>query len=511
MNPQGDLKRYLTAIRRRWWLPVLLAAIAVAGVYYRLGDLPPRYAAATTLIVTSPPVSAPAPGAPGAPPPFPSSPATVISDIVELIQTRTVAERVVGRIDGADLAQLRRDVSAVWRRGTNLLRIEATGIDPQRAALIANTYAEELMNYFRQTNAHDAREAREFIEGQLADVRSRLDASDRAVLAARNVTNVEGAAASIVGRYYATLEELQGARRQLRETDARLAAMTARLSREERTIVAQTDRVENPAFAQIRSQLIALEVERTQLSAIYTPAHPRMQRLEGQIAALQGRLAKESETLVGREVHQVNPIRSQLMLDAANFQVERAANMAGIAALEQAVAAARGEANAFPRLQFELDRLGRENEILETLYRTLSQQFQDALLRENVAAFFPAGIQVVETAVAPARPQTSSFPRTGATAAGAGFVLGLLAAVFLESLDEGVRTSEDVERALGAPVLAEVPDVALSRRVPATAVITIALVLIAGLLAGMMWMIARTPGDLSDAMARLGVVWNSVR
>lgn len=509
MNPQGDLKRYLRAIRQRWWLPILLVAIAVGGVYYRLGDLPPRYAAATTLLVTSPPVSAPAPGAPGVPPPFPSTPATIISDIVELIQTRTVAERVVGRIDGADLEQLRGSTSAVWRRGTNLLRIEATATDPRRAALIANTYAEELMNYFRQTNAHDASEARRFIEGQLADVRSRLDASDRAVLAARNVTNIEGAAGSIVGRYYATLGELHGARRQLRETDARLAAMTARLSREERTIVAQTDRVENPAFAQIRSQFIALEVERTQLSAIYTTAHPRMQRLEGQIAALRDRLAKESETLVGREVREVNPIRSLLLLGATNFQVDRAANLAQIAVLEQSVAAARSEVNALPRVQFGLDRLIRENEILETLYRTLSQQFQDALLRENVAAFFPAGIQVVEPAMAPKRPQASGLPGTAAAAAGAGLVLGLLAAIFLESLDEGVRTSEDVERALGAPVLAEVPDVAASR-VPATAVLAIALVLIAGMLVGML-MLARTSGDLAEAMARLGVVWNSVR
>ena len=191
MNPQGDLKRYLIAIKRRWWLPVLLMAIAVAGVYYRLGDLPPRYVASTMLLVTAPPVTPPATGAPGAPPPFTSSPATVISDIVELIGTRTVAGHVAQRLKIADMAQLRRDVSAVWRRGTDLFRIDAAATAPQRAAVIANTYAEELMNYFRQTNAHDAREARKFIEGQLADVRARLDTSDRAVLAARDVTNAE--------------------------------------------------------------------------------------------------------------------------------------------------------------------------------------------------------------------------------------------------------------------------------------------------------------------------------
>ena len=79
--------------------------------------------------------------------------------------------------------------------------------------------------------------------------------------------------------------------------------------------------------------------------------------------------------------------------------------------------------------------------------------------------------------MAPTRPAPSPLPKTAAAAGLAGLVLGIAAALFLESLDDRIRTPQDAERALGVPVLAQIPVQGSLRPSPAPAVFIIAIVI----------------------------------
>src|SRR3990172_6439990 len=436
METQTSFKHYARAVRKRWWLLALLAIIAVSGVYFRFGTAAPGYVSSATVMVTSSPFTSPTAGiagaAPGAPTAFASAPTTVLANIVEVLGTRTIAERVAQRVGRTDVGGVQRSISATSPRGTNLIRIEASATTPQGAADLANGAAAELSNFFRQTNAADAGRAREFVVQQLAEVRQRLDASDRALIAVRqNPANLDGAASSIIGSYYSGLTAVDDARTALREVAGR------------------------------------------------------------QNAALQQRLASEAQTQVGREVRTPNPTHARLISDIVTLEVDRAASSARLAGLEQTLRNRRAAVAALPTSQATVTRLTRENQTLDARYRLLATQYQEALLRENLAAFFPAGIQVVEAAAAPERPRPSAVPRTAAAAGIAGIVLGIIAALFLESTDEAIKTPEDVERTLGVPVLAEVPNANEPRVAPANAMFMAGFIILFGL--GLLGAYVRTP------------------
>lgn len=496
METQTSFKHYARAVRKRWWLLALLAIIAVSGVYFRFGTAAPGYVSSATVMVTSSPFTSPTAGiagaAPGAPTTIGAAPTTVLANIVEVLGTRTIAERVAQRVGRTDVGGVQRSISATSPRGTNLIRIETSATTPQGAADLANGAAAELSNFFRQTNAADAGRAREFVVQQLAEVRQRLDASDRALIAVRqNPANLEGAASSIIGSYYSGLTAVDDARTALREVAGRLNAAAARLSREAPTLVSETTLLDNPVYRQVEARLTDLEIERAQLTSVYTPNHPRMRQLEGQIAALQQRLASEAQTQVGREVRTPNPTHARLISDIVTLEVDRAASSARMAGLEQTLRNRRAAVAALPTSQATVTRLTRENQTLDARYRLLATQYQEALLRENLAAFFPAGIQVVEAAAAPERPRPSAVPRTAAAAGIAGIVLGIIAALFLESTDEAIKTPEDVERTLGVPVLAEVPNANEPRVAPANAMFMAGFIILFGL--GLLGAYVRTP------------------
>src|SRR3972149_4904857 len=132
--------------------------------------------------------------------------------------------------------------------------------------------------------------AREFVVQQLAEVRQRLDASDRALIAVRqNPANLDGAASSIIGSYYSGLTAVDDARTALREVAGRLNAAAARLGREAPTLVSETTLLDNPVYRQVEARLTDLEIERAQLTSVFTPNHPRMRQLGGEIGGPQAR------------------------------------------------------------------------------------------------------------------------------------------------------------------------------------------------------------------------------
>ncbi len=473
-----DLKQYVTSIKRRWWLVVLLPSIALAGAYSQFGHVPPSYSAGTMLEIT-PSGASSSEVAPRTPVPFGAAADIVMNDLVELLGTREIAQRVARRLGLHDIGDVHASISASILRDTDFLRISATASEPDMAVGMANAASDELINLFQETNSQAATNRREFVERQLQLARQQLEVSDRAILAARqNPANFEGGSGSIVGGYFGALTALDDAHRSLRETEQRLAAVTARLNREPSIVISETARVENPAFTTIQTRLVDLQRQQIELAQSYTQQHPRMRLLQAQIAGLRSQLSSETRTIVDREVRTTNPTHATLLTSAVTLEIDRAVARARIAALEAAVRSRHTAVTSLLQAQSSLALLMREHGVLEANYRTLSQRYQEAVLHENTEARFPAGIVVVERAATPSRAEPTRFRSLAAAALLGGLLLGTMAAIVLESTDEGIRSSEDLERALGAPVLAEVPTANPRRVSPAPALFVLAFILL---------------------------------
>ena len=101
---------------------------------------------------------------------------------------------------------------------------------------------------------------------------------------------------------------------------------------------------------------------------------------------------------------------------------------------------------------------------------------QRTLFEQQLRALSPAAAptvgQVIEPALLPSSPVSPNHVRTGAVAAVAGLLLGVAAAFLRERLDDRLRGRGDLERYLGAPVLAVIPNVSQWKRRGDTPLIT---------------------------------------
>jgi uncharacterized protein involved in exopolysaccharide biosynthesis len=488
---KAEFRQYVGAILKRFWLVLLMIVIAVSAAWMwptpfsRAGRSPAQYTATATMLVATPPILS-VPGVLGEDAGFRASQSTATNDIVNLIDSRTIAARVAERlnIDGGP-AFVQRAVSASPVRGSSLLRVSASARNPRRAAEIANVASEELVAYFRETNRAALTETRRFVEEQLAQARARLEASERAIQAfkeSRGMPSLEVARGQILAAAAAAQTETDTAATALRETEARLAAARSRIQREQPVVVASRSTSDNPVFRRYQDRLVDLELQRATLSQTYTPQHPRMEQVAREITDVRSRLTAEARTSIAEEVTATNPIHTRLVGDIVTMEVDRAAAAARLQALQTVQRRREAAMMTIPSAETAYNRLVRENRVLEANYTTLSTRYQEMLLRENQAGFFPASLQVVEAAIAPARPITT-FPRTAAAAGALGLLVGIAGALFLETLDDRIRGSQEAERVLGVPVLAEIPMQGGAKPAPSPAVLAFIGVLLAGSLA----------------------------
>jgi len=475
----GDFAQYVDAVKARWWLVALIVIVAVSAAYLHQGRSPVRHTASATLLVTATPafLSPPAVSAGGQP----AGPVSgmVTGDIVQLISSRAMADRVAKRLELGSPAQVQSAVSANPVRGTSFIQISASAQDPEQAARLANTTAGELVTYFQEMNRASVSEARRFVEEQLAFARAKLDASERAIQTfkeSRQMPSVATAATQIAGEVAGAQLAIDAATISLSETEARLGAARSRLTREAPVIMASQSTADNPVWRQIQGRLIDLEIQRATLAQVYTPQHPRMERITREISELQSRLTKETRMAIAEQITTNNPLHARLVSDMVTLETERAAVTARVEALQVIQRRRQAAVMSIASAETEFARLTREQRILETNYTSLSARHQEMVIRENQAGFFPAGLHVLEAAVPlPSRP--ASIPVTTAAVAIIGLVVGIFAALVLGTLDDSIRGSQDAERVLGVPVLAHVPAQGGTSPAPAMYVLLMALIL----------------------------------
>lgn len=196
---------------------------------------------------------------------------------------------------------------------------------------------------------------------------------------------------------------------------------------------------DNPALAALNSQLSGLETQRSELAARLGPNHPQMKELQTEIEKVQAQ------------------IDNQIKL--ARAQVEAEYN--GAARVEKDL---RGRLAAQEDAAYKLNEgvaqyaiLRHEAALNRELYDTLQMRLKEASVTAGLSA---ADIAVVDSAqlpiipVAPRKATTMTFGFLG------GLICGCVLAFLIESIDDTLQTSEEVESVSMLPSLAAIPHIA---------------------------------------------------
>jgi uncharacterized protein involved in exopolysaccharide biosynthesis len=192
----------------------------------------------------------------------------------------------------------------------------------------------------------------------------------------------------------------------------------------------------DPLIQKLKTDLSDLQIERTKMAQIYREKHPDLQQLDAQLRQVKQRLQDEIQKLVRAVETEVKVARAREETLLAN------------------VNELRREARTLNEREAKAQSLQRTKDSVDELQATVLKRLQETGLTSALTA---SNIRVTEPATRPTYPVRPRAPLIYALSAIFGVVLGIGVAFVADSLDNRVRTPEDIERVLGVPILGLVP------------------------------------------------------
>jgi polysaccharide biosynthesis transport protein len=186
----------------------------------------------------------------------------------------------------------------------------------------------------------------------------------------------------------------------------------------------------------LRAELLSLNGQYSQLTTRYGPNYPRVRELHNQIAKVQNQIDTEMRNVQQRIREEYNTSTHTLNL----MQTQLDEQMQNAYKLNESAA------------QYALLRQDADSS------RQLYDQLQLKLKESNLAAGLnTASVTVIDEALLPLGPFSPDVRSNVTIAAGLGLLVGVLGAFLFDSLDDTLRTSDDVEAFSGLLSIGAIP------------------------------------------------------
>lgn len=322
---------------------------------------------------------------------------------------------------------------------TRLIEITYTSGDPRLAARIVNALADSFAAANLEKKTKTGAASGSFLDKRIAELQSQIREGEQKLISygkSNQILSLEPTQNTVVDRLVGLNKQLLEA-----ENDRKLAEASylAAQAPGAASALAQ-ENAKNIDDAE--QKLSELQQRRAQLLVDNTGEWPEVKEVEQQIATLQQRLAEMQARAVSVVVTNLKTRYTQ----ALNRE----------SALRSSFSQQRGETLTQNEAAINYHIIKQE---IETNKNLLDGLLQRAKENDVALAGTPNNINVVDYAIAPRVPAGPQRLLGVVAAFLLAVVFGVCLAVFLEYLDNTVRSAADIERMLGLPALAIIPSV----------------------------------------------------
>ena len=372
----------------------------------------------------------------------------IIADQIEILKTRELAERVVGRlgldshpafIDRDAARALLGSIDPKTIRDTFVVEVSLVGREQDAIAEWLNIYIEEYVAANIEASLKRTREVYEVIQSRLDPLRVKVEESEQtlmefseredAVLLADQDKNVITEQVNTLTTAYA---EAKADRIRL-ETKIN-ALKNLRASRISEASFSEV--LKDPTVQSMVQHRNDLKMELTEKLRSLKEGHPEIKELRGRIASIDQQIAQQVET-----------IRLSLQTD---FDIVSRRERALYNNIQQL----RSQTINLSKQTLHLDRLQRE-------YDQNKSFLEDMLGRSNEADIASTAslnnVRVIEPARRPNGPYSPNVRRTVMLATFLGLFFGIGLVLGLDYLDHTLRSPDQVEKYLGLETLTALP------------------------------------------------------
>lgn len=353
------------------------------------------------------------------------------------VATKTKQELEQERRDGI-ISSLLAAETVIELGRSSAMNITFRSADPGQAAATANAIADAYVEDQLNAKFEATQKTSQWLADRLQQLSSQTQAADAAVQeykADNNITETVGGG-SIVDQQLAQLNgQLVGAKSDLAAAQAKYARVRALQASGQAEDVAQV--FQSGMIGSLRQQQADLLRQKAQLSTTFGPRHPKMLDIESQLRNIDGKISEEVKRVVETVANDV------------------AVASAHVWSLQSSLNQIESQSSVQNKAKVKLAELQAKAASYHQLYEAFLGKFKETQGQEGIQT---PDARVISKAVVPAAPAIPNKIHSLEIAAAGGLFLGFLLALLAERLDSGFRTTAQIERLLGVPVLTTLPE-----------------------------------------------------
>ena len=331
-----------------------------------------------------------------------------------------------------------------------VVSIDFTDHDPNKAAQVANAFAQTFIRQQLQLKVQAAKTANDLLNAQLASMRDEVERDAQAVAnyeAAHNLVNTTSQGNILSqGEISALTEQLAQTRAAQAEADANLSTAKAQLAKGS-SGGDVGDALSSPVVQNLREQRAVVSAHLANLQASLGARHPDVITAKGQLADIDAQISAEIQRIISN-------LRAQAQVAAG-----RTASV--LSSLNEAQASLVTSNSA----SVELGELQRNADSSKEIYESYLAKAKQTAQQQTISQ---PDAQIASVAQPPIKPSSPIIPLDILVGLVLGLGAGVGAVVVRRMMDSTLRTQDDVETRLGVPYLAGIPTLASSVKKPET-------------------------------------------
>ena len=319
-----------------------------------------------------------------------------------------------------------------------VVTISASSWDRNMAARIANEFPEAYIVDQLESRFEATEKATAWLSDQLEELETKVQESERAVEIFREEHGLDDVSGGgLLDRQLSELNsQLIVARAGLAEIEARLEQIRLLNVGNTNRLGSMTEVLSSPMIQQLRSQELEVLARQSELALEFGSKHPRMLQVQAELGEIRERIDLEINNLI------------------AGLENEADFARARIAQLQAGIREVQGEFSEINQEAVQLRALEREASANRALFETFLTRFKETSTTQGMET---SDARVLSEAEIPGGASYPNRRKLLMTFVMAGFAAACGLVLLLNFLNPGLRSPEQVQRALGEYVLGIIP------------------------------------------------------
>lgn len=419
---------------------------------------------------------------------------THIANQLEIIMSRTLAERVIKRMELSEVRdslsifqpndegeyktlremveQIKESMEAVNKKDTDIIEIMFSAPSPFEAAYITNTIAQEYTSASEEFNRGEIKDLRDFLEDQLTRKEQELRSSEdvlRTYQEKEKINSLDEETTELINRLSAVEADLEQSQVLLQASLEMRASLERQLNERRETLAAEISEISTPYIATLQSELATLVAEKTKyLTAVQVEAQgvnkqffqSNISQYDDKIAALKGQLSEEAQKISKSSmVKDPFQLTQDLVQRLITLEAEIKSYAAKISTLQDVIIDYDVELEKLPVKVLELARLERRRLVDEQTYVMMTTKLEETKIQE---AGQRKNVRIIDGAIEPISPTKPKKKLNLALGVFLGLGLGIGITFLREYFDNSIKSQEDLEN-LGYNILATIPKIEMGK------------------------------------------------